>query len=337
VRFIFLVLILLAVPARAQNVVQALAPGQTVIDPDEEGRISGEIVDARSGLPAVGTVVALFHPHGLGDRVWPEPWVPDFPAEDDAPVATVRAAGEGQFLFDGLSPGRYRVSALVGPKAQVTTAWLMVTRERPSAFASLRTNIGGLVAGVVVSERGTPLPEMFVYIAAIDDGEGGNAIAGKRPSLRTLSDEVGRFSLADVPPARVFLQAGRPDRGYSPLMPLEVLEGQDVLGLEVVVPDDSARIEKARASRGGLGIVVDFDARGVRVRKLVPGLPAEAAGLQPGDRILALDGQSTRWMIRFEFFSRALGLVGESITLTVVRGTGAPFDVTIDRALMPER
>ena len=336
-RLLLLLSLLVAVPARAQDVVQALAPGQTMVDPDEDGRISGEITDARTGLPAVGAVVALFHPHSLRDREWPEPWVPDTPAEDDAPIATVRAASEGQFLFDGLSPGRYRVAPLVGPKAQVTVAWLMVTRERPTEYVSLRTNAGGLLEGVVVDEAGAPLPEIYVYIAAIDDGEGGNALAGKRPAPSTVSDAAGRFSLGEVPPGRLYLQAGRPDVGYSSPLPLDVRPAQDVDGLQVVVPDESARIEKSRASRGGLGIVVDFDPVGVTVRKVVPGFPAEKAALLAGDRILAIDGRSTRWMIRFEFFSRALGVVGEPITLTIVRGDGPPFDVTLERALMPER
>ena len=51
-------------------------------------------------------MVALYHPRGSAGRTWPEPWVPDFPNQDDAPIATVRAASEGQFLFDGLEPGR---------------------------------------------------------------------------------------------------------------------------------------------------------------------------------------------------------------------------------------
>lgn len=337
VRPLLLLLILLASPALAQDGVPALAPGQTVVDPDEDGRISGEILDARTGSPVAEAVIALYHPRSVVDRQWPEPWVPDFPAEDDAPIATVRAASEGQFLFDGLSPGRYRLSPLLGPKTQVTTMWFVLTRERPSEFAALRTNAGALLEGRVTTADGAPFAGIFVYVAAIDDGPEGNRLGGRRPSPRGLTDDDGRFSLGDVPPGRLKIQAGRQDFGFSELLSVEAGMAQDIVGLELVVPDERERIERARAERGGLGVVVDFDTGGVLIRRLLPGFPAEEAALRPGDRILALDGRSTRWMIRFEFFNRALGGIGEPITLTIGRDDEAPFDVTLTRAQMPER
>ncbi len=332
-----MLLVLIAVPAQAQDGVMAMAPGQTVVDADETGRISGEITDARTGRPVAEAVIALFHPRASVDRVWPEPWVPDYPAEDDAPVATVRAASEGQFLFDGLSPGRYRVAPLLGSKAQVTTAWFVLTRERPAEFAALKTNVGATLSGTVTAPDGAPLPGMFVFIAAIDDGPAGNRLAGQRPARRAETDDAGRFTMLDVPLGRLMVQAGERDYGFSDLVSVQTAMAQDVVGLTFVVVDERARIERAHAERGGLGVVVDFEPDGVRIRGLLPDLPAERAGLRPGDRILAIDGRSTRWMIRFEFFSRALGVIGEPVILTVGRDDEPPFDVTLARAAMPER
>lgn len=327
---------LLAAPAGAQ-IVPALAPGQTVIDPDEDGRISGDIFDARTNLPQAGSVIALYHPRNLSDRVWPEPWVPDFPAEDDTPVATVRAASEGQFLFDGLAPGLYRVAPLVAAGSQVTTFEVVITREDPSEYVTLRTNMGGVLTGRVVGTDGVGISGLFVYVAGMDDGAGGNIFAGRPPNPRAVTREDGSFSLADVPPGDLHVQAGRQDFGFSPLRPLTIGVADDVTDLQFVVPDERERIERGREARGGLGVVVDFDRFGVRIRRLMPGFPAEKAGLLPGDRILALDGLSTLWMIRFEFFSRARGEIDEPITLTVQRGDEAPFDVTVRRAQMPAR
>ena len=334
---LLILLLLVALPARAQEVVTALAPGQTQVDPDESGRISGEILDARSQLAVVGAVIALYHPRRITGRVWPEPWLPDIPAQDEAPVATVRAASEGQFLFDGLAPGLYRIAPLLDASAQVTTVEVILTRERPREFVALRTNLGGQVDGRVVGGDGAPVPGMFVYVAGLDDGSGGNALAGRSPSTRTVSGDDGTFSLGDVPPGSLQIQAGRQDFGFSPLLALTIGVAEDVKGLEFVVADERDRIERGRAERGGLGVVVDFDPTGVRVRSLLPGLPAEAAGLLAGDRILALDGASTRWMIRHEFFNRARGAVGAPLVLTVSRGAQPPFDLTVARAEMPER
>lgn len=336
-RLLPLLLLLLATPGLAQDGVPAMAPGQTTISSSAEGRIAGELLDARSGEPVSGAVIALYHPRTPRARQWPEPWVPENPNADETPTATVRTASEGQFLFDGLVPGTYRVAPMVAAGSQVTSAELVLTPEAGRRYVELKTNLGGRIDGRVVDPQGAPLGGVFVYVAGFDDGRGGNLFAGQRPTYRTVSDADGTYSLSEVPPGHLFVQAGRRDRGYSPLVELRVGQAADLADVDLVVPDDTARIERGQEQRGGLGVVVDFDADGVKIRRLLPEMPAVAAGLQTGDRILAMEGRSTRWMMRFEFFSRARGGVGEPLTLTIARGDAPPFDVTIERARMPDQ
>ena len=60
--------------------------------------------------------------------------------------------------------------------------------------------------------------------------------------------------------------------------------------------------------------------------------PAEAAGLEPGDVVLAVDGDPVDGSTMNDEISRIRGEPGTDVTLTLQRGEDAPFDVTITRA-----
>ena len=67
------------------------------------------------------------------------------------------------------------------------------------------------------------------------------------------------------------------------------------------------------------------------IRSVIPGTPAEAAGLKRGDKITAVDGTSTDGQAIDDIVSRVRGPEGEPVTLTIVRDGDKPFDVTIVR------
>ena len=69
----------------------------------------------------------------------------------------------------------------------------------------------------------------------------------------------------------------------------------------------------------------------VKVISPIDHTPAARAGLQAGDLISHLDGESVAGLTLPQAVSRMRGLVGTSITLTVERDGQAPFDVTIVR------
>ena len=82
----------------------------------------------------------------------------------------------------------------------------------------------------------------------------------------------------------------------------------------------------------GIGVQLDSDTtKGATIQSVIPGTPAEAAGLKRGDKITAVDGQPTTGQTTDEVVSRVRGPEGEAVTLTIVRDGGAPFDVTIVR------
>jgi len=60
--------------------------------------------------------------------------------------------------------------------------------------------------------------------------------------------------------------------------------------------------------------------------------PAEAAGLQAGDFVLAVDGESVDGTTMNDQISQIRGEEGTDVTLTIQRDSDEPFDVTITRA-----
>ena len=74
------------------------------------------------------------------------------------------------------------------------------------------------------------------------------------------------------------------------------------------------------------------------VESVIPGSPAEQAGLQPGDVIAGVDGTSVDGLTVDQTTQKIRGPKGTEVTLSIARGAGAPFSVTITRAniLQPE-
>jgi carboxyl-terminal processing protease len=97
--------------------------------------------------------------------------------------------------------------------------------------------------------------------------------------------------------------------------------------------------ENTTGEFGGVGLEVGVDSGGfVRVIAPIDDTPAKAAGIEPGDLIIKLDGKSVKGMGLNEAVNRMRGPKGTTIDLTIVReGTPGPFDVTLTRDVIKVR
>jgi carboxyl-terminal processing protease len=92
--------------------------------------------------------------------------------------------------------------------------------------------------------------------------------------------------------------------------------------------------EDATGSFEGIGAFVRMREDGkLEIASLISGQPAEAAGLEDGDRILAVDGRSIIGFGIYEAIALIRGPAGTDVTLLVERtGVEEPFEVTVTRA-----
>ncbi len=83
---------------------------------------------------------------------------------------------------------------------------------------------------------------------------------------------------------------------------------------------------------GGIGAWVDPTGSYLRIISPMPGSPAQKAGLQPKDIILAVDGEDMTGVPGDTVLSKVRGEAGTKVTLTIQRGAQKPFDVVLQRA-----
>jgi len=88
-------------------------------------------------------------------------------------------------------------------------------------------------------------------------------------------------------------------------------------------------------SYAGIGALVDTNGQLLTITKPFPDSPAEKAGLQAGDQVIALDSQDVTSLLPEAVRQKVLGPEGTTVTLTIQRpGQEAPFDVEITRAII---
>ena len=86
---------------------------------------------------------------------------------------------------------------------------------------------------------------------------------------------------------------------------------------------------------GGLGIEITIRDGILTIVSPIEDTPAYRGGLKAKDKIIKIDGESTKSMTLFEAVKRMRGRQGTSVTLTIVReGLAKPMDVTLVRDII---
>ena len=96
--------------------------------------------------------------------------------------------------------------------------------------------------------------------------------------------------------------------------------------------DAKALNNELAGSITGIGAELGTDANNnLVIVSPLSGYPADKAGLKPKDVIAAIDGKSTQGLGVDAAVNKIRGTVGTKVTLSIVRGGGTPFDVSIIR------
>ena len=81
-------------------------------------------------------------------------------------------------------------------------------------------------------------------------------------------------------------------------------------------------LTQTEGTYGGVGFYTYFKDDQLTIMRPIKNTPAEAAGLRAGDRILAIDGESTTGMALDVAVAKIQGPPGTKVTLTIERGEG---------------
>jgi carboxyl-terminal processing protease len=134
---------------------------------------------------------------------------------------------------------------------------------------------------------------------------------------------IERFYVDSVPPQMLYRKAVdgmlyELEDPYTTLLP----------------PDKLGRLnEVTTGNYAGVGIQVDVRDGWLVVIAPMPGSPAERAGIQPGDRIVEIDGRSAKGWTLEEATNAFRGRPGTRLSLRVERpGLAAPLPYTLERA-----
>lgn len=163
------------------------------------------------------------------------------------------------------------------------------------------------------------------------------------PGVRPVVGEVTPQSVAAAAGFReqdeLLSVAGRqtPSWDAATLELLDAALARDSVEIQVRAPDDRQRVlvidfgaVSNALDKGGLlqnlGLAVWRPTVPAVIDRLVPGAPAEQAGLQPGDRVVAVDGASVAsWS---EWVERVRARPGETLRVRVERD-GQPLEVSL--------
>ena len=111
-----------------------------------------------------------------------------------------------------------------------------------------------------------------------------------------------------------------------------LIEGLDDPYTEFMLPADTDQFyESVTGDFEGIGAEVRQEGSYIVIISPMRGSPAEAAGLEPGDMVTAVDGESIEGWTANEAVQLIRGEKGTDVTLTIVRGNNAPADITITR------
>ena len=91
---------------------------------------------------------------------------------------------------------------------------------------------------------------------------------------------------------------------------------------------------KTKGTFGGLGIEITMEDGVVKVVSPIDETPAAQAGMQSGDLIIGINGESIRGLSINDAVSKLRGPIGSKVTITVVRNKQEPFELQITRDII---
>lgn len=234
------------------------------------------------------------------------------PAGVDVPASPPGSAkfvsADGRFERERLEPGRYDL-LISAPGASPTRRAGVVVEPGGVADGSVVLGAAGTIAGRVVA-AGQPVVGARITLPS---GYTGGPL---------YTDDDGTFLVTGVAAGRRSIVATHVDHGTGSLAALEVAPGAE-LRVELPLGGDVAIY--------GIGVTVRAEGGAVAIARVLRGTPASRSRLQPGDRIVAVDGVSVVGMPLEQVVELIRGTSDAPVVLEVLRN-GRTEELEIPRA-----
>lgn len=271
------------------------------------GRITGTVVDERGkAFPSFNIGIESFVSVS-GDR--------------DGGAFTPKRFTDpsGSFELDDLAPGTYVLSATTEGRPPAKSRTVTVTSGQRSRGVQIVVSNGTTLSGVVTDrETGQPLEGVRVRLDAAIFG------ASTQP---VTTDSSGRYKLTGVPSGSFSARFSHLDF-KDRIISLDGSTGPVRGDVDLAKKGDGPDMEMT-----GIGATLIQGDQLVEVGSILPGGPAEAAGVEPGDRIERIDGKSASSFTVNDCVQKLRGPEGTKVSVTLGRGDRT-VAVTITRALI---
>jgi len=205
----------------------------------------------------------------------------------------VRTDAEGWYHLTDLAPGRVRIATSHPDHApQQVIVVIEGDRDHPADLGTIDLEEAGEVEGEVLDADDRPVAGARVARDAVPT----YLSAGPLPRGIVATDRKGRFKLGGLPAGKVALEAYFADLGRGRAEDVPVRAGRTTDRVKIVLADGGKAA--AREPRGAGSVAVTLEEKSEAGRKVVlvamvpMGSEAEAAGVEPGDELLSVNGEA---------------------------------------------
>ena len=232
---------------------------------------------------------------------------------------------DGAFALEGLFSGRYVLSAAAQGLPPSQSGGVEVERGRTTAHVRIVLARGATLSGVVTDAE-TRRPVAGARVAL--DVFSGVAAAANHGAPPATTDASGAYTLGGFPRGPFSARVDAPGYRQKIVSGLDARGGRTVRQDVAVTPQGDGG---AASELVGIGAMLAPSPKGVVILGLVPGGPAEKAGLLRGDRVARIDGESAADFTVADAIQRLRGPEGTRVRVGVAREGGASVEVTLMR------
>jgi protocatechuate 3,4-dioxygenase beta subunit len=222
----------------------------------------------------------------------------------------------GSFHLDRLVPGTYVLTASTAGRPPARSDHIVVKSGAVTDNVKIVILKGGIVEGRVLDEQHQPLADVELRFDSISAVSKGDAFA--------KTDASGHYRLESAPAGPLTVGAQKEGYKHKLVSVAPVLSGNTTI-------KDITLTKGTGFELSGIGANVGPAGNGIAFAGILPGDPAELAGLRPGDRIVRIDGEEIAGFSIEDAIQRLRGDPGTVVGITVERD-GATMELTITRA-----